>query len=93
MTAMSATGFIIKGKVQGVYFRESARKEAEKLHLTGWIRNNTDGSVEGAVFGDPAVIDKFILWCHKGPLLAHVTEVSTHPTDAVSLQGFEVRRG
>lgn len=89
---MPAIHFIVKGKVQGVYFRESARKEAEKLQLTGWIRNNADRTVEGIVCGQEPALQTFLHWCHKGPVLAKVTKVITTAAEASDFSNFEVRR-
>ncbi len=65
----------IRGKVQGVFFRESARQEATRLGLTGWVRNRDDGSVEAVAEGEPAALEEFIRWCHRGPTSARVTDV------------------
>jgi acylphosphatase len=65
----------IQGTVQGVSYRESARQEALRLGLTGWVRNRSDGSVEATVEGEPAPLEDFIRWCHTGPRLARVTDV------------------
>ncbi|XXF76489.1 acylphosphatase [Myxococcaceae bacterium GXIMD 01537] len=65
----------IHGKVQGVFFRESARVEAVRLGLTGWVRNRGDGSVEALAEGEPAPLEDFIRWCHHGPSAARVSEV------------------
>ena len=65
----------IRGKVQGVFYRESARAEAQRLGLTGWVRNISDGSVEAVVEGAPEAIDAFVAWCHRGPPQARVTGV------------------
>jgi len=65
----------IRGKVQGVFFRESTRVEATRLGLTGWVRNREDGSVEAVAEGEPAPLEEFIRWCHRGPQAARVTDV------------------
>ncbi|MFP2933023.1 acylphosphatase [Pyxidicoccus sp. 3LG] len=65
----------IQGKVQGVFFRESARTEAVRLGLTGWVRNRSDGAVEAVVEGPPAVLEEFIRWCNRGPTQARVSGV------------------
>ncbi|WP_224244295.1 acylphosphatase [Hyalangium gracile] len=65
----------IRGKVQGVFFRESSRVEATRLGLTGWVRNRDDGSVEAVAEGEPAALEEFIRWCHRGPQAARVTDV------------------
>ncbi|MFL5346914.1 MAG: acylphosphatase [Hyalangium sp.] len=65
----------IRGKVQGVFFRESTRIEATRLGLTGWVRNHEDGSVEALAEGEPAALEEFIRWCHRGTQAARVTDV------------------
>ncbi|MCW5625022.1 MAG: acylphosphatase [Burkholderiales bacterium] len=65
----------IRGKVQGVGFRESMRAEADRLGVTGWVRNRFDGSVEAVVQGSPEQVDAIVAWCHKGPPAAQVLRV------------------
>lgn len=65
----------IFGSVQGVFFRHSAKLEAEKLEIVGWIRNNADGSVEVMAQGSDETIDKFIAWSKKGSPFAKVEKV------------------
>lgn len=65
----------IRGKVQGVWFRESARQEAERLGLTGWVRNEPDGSVAAVAEGAEGPLHEFVTWCQKGPPAARVESV------------------
>lgn len=65
----------IFGSVQGVFFRHSAKLEAERLEIVGWIRNNADGSVEVMAQGEKEKVDKFIAWSKKGPPFAKVEKV------------------
>ncbi len=65
----------IRGKVQGVFYRESARTEALRLGLTGQVRNLSDGSVEAIVEGASEALEEFVTWCHRGPVQARVTDV------------------
>ncbi len=65
----------VTGMVQGVYYRSTAREEALKIRLTGWVRNMSDGSVELVVEGEKEKIEEFIRWCWKGPPLAIVKNV------------------
>lgn len=69
----------IEGTVQGVSFRASARAEAQRLGLTGWVRNEDDGSVSAEAQGEPAPLQAFVAWCHKGPSAANVTAVRSEP--------------
>ena len=92
---MKRFGLRIYGRVQGVYFRESTRKEAERLGVRGWVRNVPDGSVEALVEGDEAQVDALIRWCHRGPPAARVDDVKLReePLGGPDLpHPFEVRR-
>jgi acylphosphatase len=65
----------ILGRVQGVWFRESMRREAERLGVAGWVRNAPDGSVEAVVQGPDEAVDALIAWAHDGPPMgAHQRE-------------------
>ena len=76
---MSAAQFIVRGKVQGVWFRASTRAQAERLGLRGHARNLVDGSVEVLAIGDAAGIDALERWLHVGPPLARVDAVLRVP--------------
>jgi len=67
----------IRGRVQGVYFRASTVEQAQRLGITGWVRNCLDGSVEVMAEGKKAELENLIGWCHKGPSGAQVKEVQT----------------
>ena len=71
----------INGQVQGVFFRLRAQEEAQKLGLTGWVKNNADGSVLALVEGKKDVIAQFIIWCQQGPKQSQVsgTEIAWQP--------------
>lgn len=81
----------IRGRVQGVGFRESMRWEAERLGVTGWVRNRRDGAVEAVVDGDAGAVAAILAWAHRGPGGAHVVEVIVTETTG-SFTGFEVAR-
>lgn len=65
----------IFGRVQGVWYRESMRQQAEALHITGWVRNRLDGSVEALVQGDASAVERIIVWARRGPEQALVTHI------------------
>ena len=77
------TCFLIKvsGFVQGVFFRHSAKTEAEKLRLVGYAKNLEDESVEMVVCGEKEKIGVFIKWCQRGSALAQVERVETREID------------
>jgi acylphosphatase len=65
----------ILGRVQGVWFRESMRREAERLNVVGWVRNCSDGSVEAVVQGSTEAVDALIEWARGGPPQARVERI------------------
>ena len=73
--AMIRAHLIVKGEVQGVFYRASAREEATRLRVFGWVRNLPDGDVEAEVEGPEQAVQEFIRWCKKGPPASAVSEV------------------
>ncbi|MEO5362436.1 MAG: acylphosphatase [Magnetococcus sp. DMHC-8] len=65
----------IFGRVQGVYYRVSTQQEAERLGVTGWVKNRPDGSVEAEAHGPPSAVTALIAWCQHGPPGARVERV------------------
>jgi acylphosphatase len=68
----------ISGLVQGVSFRYYTRQQANRLGLTGWVRNLSDGRVEVVAEGEDALLQDLVAWCHHGPPSAEVTELEVH---------------
>jgi acylphosphatase len=89
---MPAYHLIIKGKVQGVFFRATAKDEAEKLGLKGWVKNTDAGDVEAYVCGTEADLKTFINWCWQGPSRALVTNVIVAEKEEQELDDFKVLR-
>lgn len=81
----------IKGRVQGVGYRNWAATFAARLGLAGWVRNLTDGSVEALVQGPDSAVSDFIAACQAGPTLARVTSVDSEDAPAFDGHGFEQR--
>ena len=81
------------GNVQGVFFRASARTHAEALDVTGFARNESDGSVYIEVEGDEENLKQFIEWCRRGPERAVVTKVEAEEAPLKNFSRFEVNRG
>lgn len=73
---MAKIRILITGKVQGVFFRQSASREAKKLNISGWIKNLPDGSVLSEAIGPENLLSDFISWCKKGPQRAEVTNTT-----------------
>lgn len=86
---MSGARFLVVGKVQGVWFRASAREQALALYLLGFARNLPGGSVEVVAVGEDAALDQFEAWLRVGPELAQVSAVVREPlASSVSFTGF-----
>jgi acylphosphatase len=84
--------YLVKGRVQGVGFRQFTAARARALGLNGWVRNLPDGSVEAEAQGSASSIAEFELHLHRGPQLARVDAVeSADLPDAAALAGFEIR--
>ncbi|MGB0369638.1 MAG: acylphosphatase [Flavobacteriales bacterium] len=81
---------IVRGKVQGVYFRRDTQLQAQKLGVNGTVANQEDGSVIIKAEADEKVIDTFLAWCNHGPELANVTEVVTTNGEMQGYTSFEV---
>ena len=79
------------GRVQGVFFRDSTRREAQRRGVAGWVRNCADGSVEAVFEGPPEGVAHLVAWAHRGPAEAEVTAVDTVEERAEGLRGFEIR--
>jgi acylphosphatase len=81
----------VTGKVQGVFYRASARDEAERLGLSGFVRNEPDGSVYAEAEGEKETLDRFVEWCRRGPPHARVDMVAKTEGTLRDYQGFRVR--
>jgi acylphosphatase len=85
-----ARRLIIHGLVQGVWYRDSMRREAETLGVAGWVRNVADGSVEAWIEGDQAAVDAIIAWARRGPPRAQVSAVDISPAARAEYRGFAI---
>jgi len=88
--SVSAKHFIIRGKVQGVFFRATTQEMAEALGLTGWVRNCSDGSVEVHAEGDEEQVQALYEWLQKGPDAARVDEVVTEDVQEENYREFSL---
>ncbi len=85
---------IVHGLVQGVWFRQSAKDEALRIGVTGWVRNLPDGTVEAVFEGDKKKVEEVVGWCHRGPSGAEVSKVDIsweRPTGEFTR--FDIRYG
>lgn len=80
---------VIHGHVQGVFFRDSMRREAQRLGITGWVRNLGNGAVEAAVQGESAAVEAILRWSRRGPERAQVERVENGPHEG-SYSSFEI---
>ena len=83
--------FHVAGRVQGVWFRESTRREADRLGLTGYARNLPDGRVEVLACGEADALQQLEAWLHQGPPMAEVRSVHAEPTDETPPGSFSTR--
>ncbi len=81
----------IHGRVQGVWYRESLRQEADALRVTGWVRNCMDGTVEAVVQGDPQAVEAIVAWARRGPRDARVDRVDVGDAGGETFARFEKR--
>ena len=90
---MPTVHLLIKGKVQGVFYRVSARKTAQALDLKGWVRNTKEGHVESVASGSDKALQQYIEWCRKGPEKAAVSSVQVTSIEDEAFADFQIRRG
>ncbi|HXU93082.1 MAG TPA: acylphosphatase [Gallionella sp.] len=80
---------VVHGRVQGVFFRDSMRHEAQRRAVSGWVRNRSDGTVEAVVQGEPSAVDAVVHWARRGPEHAQVERVEVEPSEG-TYSGFEI---
>ncbi|MGH9120096.1 MAG: acylphosphatase [Acidimicrobiales bacterium] len=81
---------LVSGWVQGVFFRDSARRQAEARRVAGHARNLHDGRVELEFEGDEAAVDALVDWAHQGPARADVIAVDVVDVEPTGQRGFAV---
>lgn len=81
----------VRGQVQGVFYRDTCRREAAARGVTGWVRNRADGSVEAVFEGAPDAVDALVAWARNGPPHAQVEHVTVHDEAPAGLTRFEIR--
>jgi acylphosphatase len=91
MSEVVARTIVASGRVQGVFFRDSTRREASRLGVTGWVRNRPDGAVEAHVEGAPDAVAALVRWAREGPRHADVDELRVGAVDAQGFAHFEIR--
>ena len=88
---MTAVDVVVRGRVQGVGFRFQLVEEAEELGVTGWVRNEPDGSVGAHIEGAADAVDRLVEWCRQGPRHAKVEAVDVTEVEETGTASFAVR--
>jgi acylphosphatase len=82
---------VVHGNVQGVFFRDSCRREASSRGVAGWVTNRPDGAVEAVFEGEPDAVSAMVEWCSQGPRSADVDSVDDTSEEPEGLSGFDIR--
>lgn len=82
---------IVRGLVQGVFFRDSARRLAQRHGVSGWVANRADGAVEAVFEGEADAVERLVAFSRKGPRGAEVKSVEVMEEEPEGLSGFAVR--
>ena len=82
---------VVHGRVQGVFFRDSARQRARSLGVAGWVRNRADGTVEAVIEGPPDAVEQMLEFLRTGPRSARVDGAVVADEAPEGLSGFEIR--
>jgi len=89
---MTTYKIIVYGHVQGVFYRSSTKEVADTLHITGWVQNNSDGTVEILASGTEETLTELIKWCYNGPPMAQVKSINKTPQpQTIQYETFEIR--
>ena len=81
----------VSGRVQGVFFRDSCATEARRRGVTGWVRNEDDGTLAAHLEGGQADVEAMVEWCRVGPPRAEVSDLEREAVDPEGCDDFEVR--
>ena len=88
----TARHVLVDGRVQGVFFRASTRREARRAGVRGWVRNRPDGRVEAHLEGTPAAVDEVLEWIRGGgPPTGRVDDLEVQPTDPIGAGTFTIQ--
>lgn len=83
---------IVSGKVQGVFYRASAKEKADELEVKGFVRNEPNGDVYIEAEAEEDSLYKFIKWCNLGPMHAKVNHMEAIPGEVVGFLSFDIKR-
>lgn len=87
---MTRKRVVVRGRVQGVFFRDSASRRAQAAGVSGWVRNTPEGEVEAVFEGGPEAVEDMVEFCRRGPSRAEVTDVEVFDEEPEGLTGFRV---
>jgi acylphosphatase len=82
---------VVRGRVQGVFFRDTARRRARAHDVAGWVHNRPDGALEAVFEGAPDNVERLIRFCETGPPHARVESIEVREEEPEGLRGFEIR--
>ena len=82
---------VVRGRVQGVFFRDSVRRQAGTRGVSGWVTNRRDGAVEAVFEGDPDAVAALVEFSREGPRGAEVEQIDVTEEQPEGLSGFEIR--
>lgn len=82
---------VVHGSVQGVFFRDSLRRLAERHRVSGWARNTSEGTVEAVFEGEPEAVERLVSFARTGPRDARVEAAEIHEEEPEGLSGFAIR--
>jgi len=82
---------VVHGLVQGVFFRDSVRRQASRTGVSGWVRNTAEGAVEGVFEGAPEAVERLVAFCRDGPRGARIDRVEVIDETAEGISGFSIR--
>jgi acylphosphatase len=91
MNAVVRRRVVVHGSVQGVFFRDTTRREARRRGVAGWVSNRFDGTVEAVFEGEPDAVADVVRFCERGPRGADVTRVEASDEPVEGLTGFGIR--
>ncbi len=86
-----ALHILVRGRVQGVFFRASAQEKANEENISGWVRNHPNGTVEIHAEGSEQALARFVEWCRLGPPAAKVTDLDIEPVSVAGSTSFSIR--
>ena len=82
---------VVHGSVQGVFFRDTTRRKAQSRGVSGWVRNNSDGTVEALFEGDPDAVESMVAFVREGPRGADVDRIDVDDVEPEGTDGFQIR--